>query len=199
MKRVLFALLFLAAASAASAQDSTYQRRSFDKPEEKQKGFDRSRLFVGGGLGLGLGNRTFSANVSPLVGYRFSRLFAAGANINFQYGSDRWEYAEGNIKNSYTLVGGGVFGRVYPLDIIFVQVQPEYNHIMAKTTDETVRPKQVYKDSYTVPSLLMGVGYAQPIGGNSAFTIMVQYDVLQDERSLYYQRPVFSAGVNIGF
>ncbi|MCK7559712.1 hypothetical protein MKQ70_34120 [Chitinophaga sedimenti] len=203
MKRVFVALLFLAGVETAMAQDTPYQRRIFTeppKPEQKEKtGFDRSKLFVGGGLGLSFGDYT-NVNVSPMVGYRFSRLFAAGLNVNFQYGSQRWRDYDGEtyLRDQYTMLGGGVFGRVYPLEMIFIQVQPEYNSIKVKTTDYRNDPKQVYTDRYGVPSLLLGAGYAQPIGGNSAFNIMIQYDVLQDERSLYYNRPVFSAGVNIG-
>lgn len=201
MKRLLLALLFVAFAKIAVAQNNEgYQRRTFDSPEtERQKGFDRSKLFVGGGLGLGFGDYT-NINVSPVIGYRFSNLFAAGVNVNFQYGSERYRDRFGDTyqKDQYSIFGGGVFARVYPLDFLFIQANPEYNYVKLKTTDYSQDPKMIYKDSYGAPSLLMGVGYAQPIGGSSAFTIMVSYDVLQDKNSPYLSRPIFSAGVNIG-
>ena len=202
MKQIFLALLLLAGTKMAVAQDTTrpYERRVFTEPkEQKEGGFDKSRLFVGGGLGLSFGSFT-NINVSPMIGYRFSSLFAAGVNVNFQYGSERYRYDDGDtyLRNQYTLLGGGIFGRVYPLDIIFIQANPEYNHISLKATDYRPDPKQTTKDKYGVPSLLLGVGYNQAIGANSAFTIMVSYDVLQDDRSLYYNRPIFSAGVNLG-
>src|ERR1017187_2606703 len=74
------------------------------------KGFDKSKLFVGGGLGLAFGTYTI-VNVTPLVGYRFSELFAAGVGINYSY----YGYNDGywNYKQSYA--GMSIFGRVYPV------------------------------------------------------------------------------------
>ncbi len=82
--------------------------------------FDKSRLFVGGTLGLAFGTYTI-INVSPLVGYRFSQAFAAGVGINYSY----YGYNDGyyNYKQSYA--GMSLFGRVYPIQQLFLQVQPE--------------------------------------------------------------------------
>lgn len=198
MKRIFFAVIFLAMAQqAAFAQQTDDSPRTYEEP---QKGFNPRNVMVGGALGLSFGNYTF-VNVSPMIGYRFSRMFAAGVNINAQYSSGK-DYIFGTndiaSRNKYTMFGGGLWGRFYPIEQFFIHAQPEYNAISAKISDYTVNPRREYKDRYGAPSLLLGGGYAQPIGGNSAVTFMVLYDVLQDKNTPYLNRPIFSGGVNIG-
>lgn len=193
MKRLLLCLLLLGGIHAAHAQ-------YYKTDTASRKGFDPSRLMIGGSLGLVFGDYT-NINVSPLVGYRLSDLFAAGININAQYAAERQKDWNGETvyRYQYTVFGGGVWGRVYPLDMIFVHAQPEYNYVSEKFTDYTFNPKQTSKSSYGVPSLMLGGGYSQPIGeGYSSFYIMVLYDVIQDVRSPYQNRPQIQVGFNVG-
>ncbi len=191
MKRLLLCLLLLGGIQLAHAQ-------YYKTDTASRKGLDPSRLMIGGSLGLVFGDYT-NINISPLIGYRFSDMFAAGININAQYASEKDRFVNGDIKYQYTVFGGGVWGRFYPLDMIFLHAQPEYNHISEKLTDETFNPKQVIKTSYGVSSLLLGGGYSQPIGeGYSSFYIMVLYDVLQNTRSPYQNRPQVQVGFNVG-
>jgi hypothetical protein len=193
MKRLLLCLLLLGGIQLAHAQ-------YYKTDTTSRKGFDPSRMMIGGSLGLVFGDYT-NINISPLLGYRFSDLFAAGININAQYASEKQEYATGQTmyRYQYTIFGGGVWGRVYPLEMLFVHVQPEYNHVSEKYTDYRYDPKQVIKSSYGVSSLLAGGGYSQPLGsGYSSFYIMVLYDVLQNRRSPYQNRPQVTMGFNVG-
>jgi len=193
MKRLLLCILLLAGMHAAQAQ---YYKT--DTTSSERKGFDPSRLIVGGTLGLTFGSYT-NINVSPDLGYRFSDMFAAGITINAQYASEKWEYTNGTVKNTYKVFGGGIWGRFYPLEMLFLHAQPELNYVSVKITDNTVDPKSTVKENHTVPSLLLGGGYSQPLGGSgSAFYIMLLYDVIQDEWSPYQNRPVFRMGFNIG-
>jgi hypothetical protein len=158
------------------------------------KGFDKSKLFVGGGLGLAFGTYTI-VNVSPLVGYRFSELFAAGVGINYSY----YGYNDGywNYKQSYA--GMSIFGRVYPVRQFFIQVQPEENYMWYTQSGIGSNQDQTYKINKFVPSLLMGGGAAIPTGGNGAITISVMYDVLQNQYSPYYRQAVYGFGYTFGF
>lgn len=196
MKRLLLCFLLLTAVHFAQAQ--YYKTDTTGRGNPEKKGFDGSRLIIGGSLGLAFGDYT-NVNVSPLIGYRFSQWFAGGVAINAQYGSQRYRsfYGDPESRDQYTIFGGGVWGRVYPLDFLFLHVQPEYNHVSLKTTIES-SPKQVIKDSYGVPSLLMGGGYTQPISGNAAFSITVLYDVLQDSRSPYQNGLILRVGATLG-
>lgn len=194
MKRLLLCFLLLTAVQLVHAQ---YYKTD---TSGHKKGFDGSRLIVGGSLGLAFGDYT-NINISPLVGYRISQLFAAGLAINAQYGSERFRDYYGNTgqRNQYSIFGGGVWGRVYPLDFLFIHIQPEYNHINLKSTYYDTDPKTVTKESYGVSSLLMGGGYSQPIGGGAAFSIMALYDVLQDSRSPYQNGLILRVGASLGF
>lgn len=193
MKRLLLCFLLLVTVQLVHAQ-------YYKTDTTSRKGFDASRLIIGGSLGLAFGDYT-NINISPLVGYRISQLFAAGLAINAQYGSERFRDYYGNTgqRNQYSIFGGGVWGRVYPLDFLFIHVQPENNHVSLKSTYYDTDPKTIIKDSYSVSSLLMGGGYTQPVSDRAAFSIMALYDVLQDSRSPYQNGLILRVGASLGF
>lgn len=193
MKRLLLCILLLTTVQIVQAQ-------YYKTDTSRRKGVDASRLIVGGSLGLAFGDYT-NINISPLVGYRISQVFAAGIAINAQYGSERFRDYYGNTgqRNQYGIYGGGVWGRVYPLDFLFIHLQPEYNHVSLKSTYYDTDPKTVVKENYGVSSLLAGGGYTQPIGGRAAFSIMALYDVLQNSRSPYQNGLILRVGASVGF
>lgn len=189
MKKYLFAAcLFACVGSATFAQD--------EEPPVK-KGFDRDKLFVGGNFGLGFGSWSTLVNVSPQIGYRFNKYLAAGTGVNFIYSSYKYSrYSTGDEKQNYGVAGLNVFGRVYPIEFILLQLQPEANYVWGKYKffDGTTAKM----DSKIVPSLLGGVGGALPMG-RGALIIMVQYDLLQNTNSPYGSRAFYNFGYNIGF
>ncbi len=190
MKRIYLAVILMICAHAASAQ---YYKT------DTARGFDPSRVMVGGSFGMAFGDYAL-VNISPIIGYRFSEMFAGGVALNAQLSWEkRREFDEIIARYNYSMFGGGVWGRFYPIPQLFLQAQPEYNSISQKIRNYTVDPVTTEKHRYGAHSLLLGGGYAQPIGGNSAFVIMILYDVLQDDNSPYRNRPVISAGVNLGF
>jgi hypothetical protein len=132
MKRMIFAVMLLVSAQAASAQ--YYETDS-------AKGFDPSRVMIGGSVGFSFGDYTF-VNISPLIGYRFSPKFAAGVNINAQYASQRLKDNTGFTyeRNNYSMIGAGVFGRFYPFEQFFLHAQPEYNSITMKRSERAKPP-----------------------------------------------------------
>jgi hypothetical protein len=189
MKKLLItACLFAFLGSVAFAQDE----------EPERKGFDRDKLFFGGNFGLAFGSASTLVNVSPQVGYRFNRYFAAGAGVNFIYSSYKYSYtgASYDYQEQYGVTGLNVFGRFYPIDFLFVQAQPEANYVWGKYHFYNGEP-DVKMDSKIVPSVLGGVGGAIPMG-RGAFIIMVQYDLLQQTMSPYGNKAFFNFGYNIG-
>ena len=194
MKKNIFLLLLVMTGSFSLLKAQTDDA----VPPEEKGGFDKSRLFFGGSFGLSFGDAVI-VNVSPQVGYRFSRYFAAGAGINGQY--SEFKYRDGNNdiyqRQKYGVVGLNVFGRVYPIPQLFAQVQPEMNYVwyQVKNYDYDYNSK----DNKFVPCVLIGGGGALPMGQNAAFIIMVQYDVLQQNLSPYGSQPFFSVGFTAGF
>lgn len=197
MKRLLLCFLLVTAVELVQAQ--YYKTDTTAAPVASRKKFDPSRLIIGGSLGLSFGDYT-NINISPMVGYRLSSLFGAGINVNAQYGSERYRNYNSvtTQRNQYTIFGGGVWGRVYPLDFLFVHIQPEYNAVSLKSTYYDSDPKTIITDHYGVPSLLMGGGYSQPVGGRAAFSIMALYDVLQDSKSPYQNGLILRIGASLG-
>ena len=163
-----------------------------------QKGFDRSKLFFGGNFGLSFGNFTL-VNVSPQIGYRFNNTFAAGAGVNFQYSGFRTRYENSiyDYKESYGVAGLNIFGRIYPIDFVLLQLQPELNYTWGKLRFYNGAPEQKLEGKI-VPSVLAGAGAAIP-AGRGVFLAMLQYDLLQQERSPYGSRVFYNFGYNFGF
>lgn len=189
MKRWLLVLgILMLAFGTVSAQ---YE----DAPPKK--GFDKNKLFFGGNFGLSFGDYTI-INVSPQIGYRFNQYFAVGTGPNFIYSSFRYRYYNPEYRESYGVVGLNIFGRVYPIEYILLQAQPELNYTWGKIKYYDTYPDQKLNGKF-VPSLLLGGGAVIPSGGRGAFIAMIQYDVLQDVRSPYGKRPIYNFGYNIGF
>lgn len=185
-RKILLAIFLLLISHALFAQSTAAPAK---------KGFDKERLFTGGELGLSFGDYTY-INVSPLLGYRFSDLLAAGININAQYNSFKYYFVSSlDHKEHYGVYGAGVFGRIYPLQWLFLHVQPEYNFQRGKY----IYPDHTESFQGSAPSLLVGAGIAQQSGRNMSVTLMVLYDVLQEKLSPYGNRAIFKAGVNFGF
>lgn len=161
-------------------------------------GFDKSKLFFGGNFGLSFGDYTL-VNVSPQIGYRFNRYVAAGGGVNFIYSSIKYRYSDPSLDNrqSQGVAGLNIFGRLYPIEYVMVQLQPELNYTWGNM--KYINQGTSYKlDNMFVPSLLGGVGGAIP-AGRGAFIVMVEYDLLQNARSPYGKNAFVNLGFNIGF
>jgi hypothetical protein len=189
-KLLLFVILVAAIGTFAHAQD--------ENTNEKKKGFDKSKLFVGGNFGMTFGDYTL-INISPQIGYRFNQYFAAGTGINFQYVSlkERDYYTGQPVDRiSQGVIGLNIFGRVYPFRQLMLQAQPELNYVFGKIKFYDGTPSTNI-DASIVPSLLMGGGIVFP-AGNGGFIISVLYDVLQKPNSPYSDKPFFNFGYNFG-
>ena len=187
MRKILFSLLLLSAATGVLAQS--------EEEAPQQKGLQKDKLFVGGNFGLSFGNYTF-INISPQFGYHFSKVFAAGIGINGQYVNDK-TYVDEQRKS--TIIGLNVFGRVYPIQHVMLQVQPEANYRFGSGKYYNYNTNAWVKytdDAMIVPSLLAGGGAVLPTG-RGAMIISVMYDVIQDINSPYGRRPVYNVGYNL--
>ena len=159
------------------------------------KGFDPSRVFFGGNFGMSFGDYTF-INITPQVGYQFNQYLAAGAGIGFIGTGYTYRDFNGNklYKDTYNSAGINVFGRVYPFPFLFVSAQPEFNYTWGKTKFYNGQ-SEVKLDGEFVPVLLVGAGAVIPAGRGS-FIASLQYNVIQNNRSVYGERPFLSFGYN---
>jgi hypothetical protein len=187
MKKIFFATLFAVISFASFAQDKPAE------DEETNKGFQKDKLFTGGGIDFGLSTYNTVLGIDPVLGYSLTNWLDAGIVFNFTYLSERVT-AEDYLGNIYltgdkireTDFGPGAFVRLYPVDFLFVQGQFEENYIKYKEIYASGGPDGTYNTS--AASLLLGGGYCtgrRAGGGNPFFYLSVSADVLANRYSPY--------------
>ncbi|MDA3614172.1 hypothetical protein [Polluticaenibacter yanchengensis] len=154
-------------------------------------GFDRNRLFIGGGLDLGLGSlggdvSSWSFGLSPIIGYSVSERFDFGGGLNLNYYSYKDSRYSEEVKSTYLNMGLLGFGRFYPFQSLFIQAQPELNWInrSEKYTSSNGTTEKISLTT-TVPSFLVGVGYGSRDIGTSGFYTTIMFDLLNEPYSPY--------------
>lgn len=151
--------------------------------------FDRSKLEIGGGLGLQFGDYTV-INVSPQVGYRLSPYFTAGAGFSYTYYKDDYQLGRHTYDYNASYFGMNLFGRFYPIQYLVLSVQPEASRMWR--TYDTSNGKE--KETKFVPSVLLGGGVRL-----GPVTAMIKYDVIQDKNSPYSSKIFYSVGYTFSF
>jgi hypothetical protein len=202
--------------STSAAAPGSHWRTYRAEPRGYRYNTDRDRddsfkqhFMVGGALSLSFFSGEFLIGANPYVGYALTNWLDAGVAVNFQYYSETasaiaYNNPYSNPSGSYhnTLLGGGVFARVYPLSFLFLQVQPEYNQIWQKQLGTATAS---YSSNYSETSLLVGGGvkFGPPDSKSWGF-LSVLFDVGGSSLSPYNGPtnqilPIFRAGYNFGF
>src|SRR5580704_17748380 len=180
IKKVSISICLLTIGVLSFAQEHVPNRVNTYSDEAPTYGFTKENIFVGGSLALGYNGWDFNAGISPAVGWTLARWLDAGLLANFNYRSERAD-PEGiiNYDTRYRAYnyGLGGFARIYPVNFLFFQLEPEYNwnNYNFLYSDGT---KQSF--STAAPSLLLGIGYGQRIIGKSSFYIAILFDVAQN-------------------
>lgn len=161
--------------------------------DEEKGGWKPDHLFIGSGINLGFSNG-FIIGLNPEVGYSITRFLDAGIATNITYVTQRSQVA--NVSARYLAIGAGPFVRIWPVRMLFLGAQFEYNAI---TYREVENGTTVYKEKASAPSLLAGLGYGNRIIGQSQFYTSIMVDVLKDVNSPYRDQfgrvlPVFRTG-----
>lgn len=162
-----------------SGRTNTYNKK------ESSSGFDISKLTVGGSFGLQFGDYTV-INISPQVGYNFSKYLTLGAGFGYTYFKEDYSYVD--YKQSY--LSFNLFGRFYPIENIVLSVQPEISRMWQTVEERGTK----YSESKFVPSLLLGGGIRY-----SGLLAMIQYDVIQDKNTPYGDRLFYTVGYYFNF
>lgn len=156
-------------------------------------------MFFGANLNLGFANRSFNIGVNPEFGYSLTRWLDAGIAGNFNYFSQNaTDFSSIRFRN--VNYGAGLFTRIWPVNFLFLQIQPEYNWI--NSAQKNVITQQAFKYKYSAESLLVGIGYGSRLVGSSYTYFTLMMDVLQNPNSPYRDQfndplPVIRAGFGI--
>lgn len=197
MKQLFVAALFMVSALTTFAQD---EEPAKEKDEEEKHGFKKENLFTGGNLNLSFFNGVTVLGATPQLGYSVAKWLDAGIVFGYTYISQRDE-----VDNKYrqSIIGPGVFTRIFPVDFLFVSAQYEHNFIKQKYIP--YYGSGTTTDRYDVNSLLLGLGYTsgRSEGTNSYYYFSVSLDVLKNRYSPYVDSygnlyPIINAGFNIG-
>jgi hypothetical protein len=201
MKRLVIAILICLAAGSAQAQE-VYNSSGRIKPRKQMKktGFDRDKLILGGDIRLNLGTY-LNVGIAPILGYRFTDHFSAGVKIGYTFKREEIDpsYLPLGVSNVFTqnVYTASIWARYFVWQNIFVQLEPEINSYDYYEGDPNTG--QYIKKSVAGPSLLLGVGFKQPISDRTSFVATIVYDALQDKYSIYGNQIDVRFGVLVGF
>lgn len=205
MKKAVLVLALISSFYAVKAQD---EEKSVD---EKKGGFKKENLFTGGGAIVSVGSYNTVLGASPVLGYSITKWLDAGIVFNINYAASRAVYSNGynyivsDDKIRQTILGPGVFARIYPVKFLFVNMQVEQNF----TTEKLIRPNTpTVKNKYDATSLLLGIGYANGRQGIGDFYyyISIMGDFSGNINSPYVGisesgkaviTPIFKAGIQV--
>ena len=195
MKKIIFAVLLLTVVITVFAQE--------EENEEKKKGFKKENLFTGGSITASFYSGGTVLGISPTFGYSINKIIDAGVIVNFTYTGER---AYTGDKYRQFVYGPGVYARIYPINMLFVQGTFEHNFTSVTYKPAYGGPTQKYKTDAN--SILIGGGYCSGRQGVGTmfyyFSIMV--DVLKNINSPYVEQlqdgslraqPIIKAGLQI--
>lgn len=206
MKRIFILLAFCLPMALHANPELGLQYSLFQKKKKKSSAIDKSRILFGPGIGIGAGYRSFSLNLSPSVAYCFTDKFHAGVTLGFNYFQQAEDYTNllTGVKETYKFKFPGYTFSAYARYIAFrsllLNFEPEISnvkYIKSYGYNPATGKLAVVSDRLTIPSVLVGVGYAQRWGTYGYSFIMVAYDLVQNPNARYYQTLDYRFGVMI--
>ena len=200
MKKVFLCLLILISVKVLHAQDNYDNNNNNDY---ESKGFKKENVFLGGSISLGFGSGNFGVGANPEIGYSLSQWLDGGVVFNLNYNSQRYydAYSGADIgKVSSFNYGAGVFVRAYPVNFLFVQLQPEENWINYNTKDFSTNIH--LKSKVNAASLIGGIGYSQRVVTQGSYFFMIGLDLLTNQNSPYrdsynHALPIIRGGFDV--
>lgn len=157
--------------------------RQDDAP--KQKFTDK--MFFGGGFSLQFGSSQTYVECAPMVGYKLTEKFSVGLNLKYIY----LKIHDGSFKYSTNIYAGGPFARFFIFEGLFAHAEYE---ILNRDVPNLYGPGYHREN---INSVFVGGGYRQMIGNNSAFDILILYNINESNNSPYVN-PIFRFGFAIG-
>ena len=168
MKQLLTTLLLATISLSSTAQ----RTQPVDQPRD-------GRTYVGSGFNLGFFNG-FIGGLNPEIGYSLNRFIDAGLATNFTLITQN-DVNMGST-DRFTTIGAGPYVRIWPVNMLYVGGQFEYNLISFSTK---ANGEVFNRTRFSAPSMLVGAGYGNRFIGESQFYTSIMIDVLKDPRSPY--------------
>jgi hypothetical protein len=201
MKRIIVVLLLCVGFTYVSAQEvyNSSGKPGYHKKTKKNKGYDPSKLILGGGLQAGFGDGYAVAGISPMVGYKFTSHFAAGVGIGYLYEQapdPNWSTFPPVYYDKENIVYPNLWARYFVWRGLYLTGAFEYDFISLKAPVDYLG--DVGKLNVNAQCLLAGLGIKQPLGGRASFFIELMWDFLQQPYSPYLGQPDIRAGIAVG-
>ena len=128
-----------------------------------------NQVYFGGNLGLGFGNNSFNASISPSAIYQATDQFGVGLGINFNYAKFR-----DAILVAY---GGSILSLFNPIRALQFSAELEQLRVYRELELDGGN----LEENYWSPALFLGIGY-----GNRNVTVGIRYNVLHDQQKSIY-------------
>ncbi len=204
MKQILVGILLLAGISYAGAQEvyTSSGKQGYHKKVKKSKGYDPSKLIVGGGFAANFGGGYADVGLAPIVGYKITELLSAGVGFGYLY-SQSPVYVDpvDPYKASYVrahIIYPSVWARYFVYENFFVSSTFEYDIIKARVPGyDNYGNLTTLSVNQTNSCLFVGGGLRMPLGGRVYLYGELLYDVIQGEHSPY--APGFPTILRVGF
>ncbi|MBP6024154.1 hypothetical protein [Ferruginibacter sp.] len=195
MKKLVGVIIMMVMAVSLQAQQ--------EETETKTKGFKKENLFTGGSITASFYSGGTVLGISPCFGYSINKIIDAGVLVNFTYTGQR-DYS--GDKYRQLVYGPGVFARIYPVNMLFVQGTFEHNFTSITYKPAYNGPIEKYK--VDANSLLVGAGYCSGREGVGTmfYYLSIMFDVTKDINSPYVEQlqdgslraqPIIKAGLQV--
>ncbi len=174
-----------------SQNDSTYFQIPQKDKVQKERNFDwAEKMSVGGNFAFLASQRYTYIDISPLIGYRLSKMILIGAGPVYTYYNERL----GGISYKFDMYGLRMMGRLYFLENFFLQTGwDKLNRSIYVLQNNTLQESRIWIDNVWI-----GGGIRYPVGAGSYMFSSLLYNLNQNNYSPY-PNPFLQVGFIVGF
>ena len=190
---VLISFFLQGQTRSGSISDILRNQQNQAVQDDQQRGFRKENLRFGGNLGATFGNTTF-IDVSPAIGYQFTRRFQAGLGFIYNYYSFR-DWISGN-RFSMSIYGVKPYAQfsVLQLSSFHVVLRAEHGVLNYDVNFWFNRNRKHEWVHYP----LLGAGVLLPVGRSGGIMIQAMWDLNEKEHSIYSGNPIIQVGFMFG-
>ncbi|HEY9114916.1 MAG TPA: hypothetical protein VIN10_09445 [Bacteroidales bacterium] len=181
---ILFFFADITQAQYENTSNQVQQQQVVKKPKV-------NKWFAGGMLGAGFSSYSAYVSVEPLVGYNITPAFQVGARFTYIFNSYKIYNGFQDVTYNLNSYGVGIFTRYIIYKGIMAQV--EYETLNLEYISYSYQELRMW-----VPSLFIGGGYIQSMGGRGFASFAILWNVIENEYSPYVN-PLIRIGFGVNF